>query len=126
MFEDADKFLKIAVGLGILAAGLGVGYHYGIYIPQHEREQIAAAKESREAAEESRIERAASAKAAYDICLGNASSEYITNWDGDCAVNGANKKTAGCTLNTGRAEKWNKNLKEANAICADIYKTQIR
>ena len=119
MFEDADKFLKIAAGIGILAAGLGVGYHYGIYIPQHEQEQIAAA-------EESRIERAASAKAAYDICLGNASSEYITNWDGDCALNGANKKTAGCALATGRAEKWNKNLKEANATCADIYKTQIR
>lgn len=119
MFEDADKFLKIAVGLGILAAGLGVGYHYGIYIPQHEREQIAAA-------EESRIERATSAKDAYDICLGKASSEYITNWDGDCALNGVNKKTAGCSLADGRAEKWNKNLKEANATCADIYKTQIR
>ncbi len=28
MFEDADKFMKIAVGLGILAAVLGVSYHY--------------------------------------------------------------------------------------------------
>ncbi len=29
MFDYADKFLKIAVGLGVLAAGAGVGYHYG-------------------------------------------------------------------------------------------------
>lgn len=29
MSDYADKFLKIAVGLGVLAAGVGVGYHYG-------------------------------------------------------------------------------------------------
>jgi hypothetical protein len=29
MLDYADKFLKIAVGLGVLAAGAGVGYHYG-------------------------------------------------------------------------------------------------
>ena len=40
MLDDADKFLKIAVGLDILSAGAGVGYHYGIYIPEMEREKI--------------------------------------------------------------------------------------
>lgn len=119
MFEDADKFLKIAVGLGILAAGFGVGYHYGIYVPLHEREKIAAA-------EESRIERAASAKAAYDECLMNAASAYNAGWDADCKINGADKKSAGCSLPSYKAERWNKDLKEAKTTCLDIYKTQLR
>ena len=116
MFEDADKFLKIAVGLGILAAGLGVGYHFAIYIPQHEREQIAAA-------EESRIERAASAKAAYDECRMNAASAYDAGWDADCKIS---KKSAGCSLPSYKAERWNKYLKEERTTCLDIYKTQLR
>lgn len=37
MFDDADKFLKIAVGLGVLAAGGGVGYHYVVRTEQAEQ-----------------------------------------------------------------------------------------
>ena len=33
---DADKFLKVAVGLGVLTARVGVGYQYDIYPPQWE------------------------------------------------------------------------------------------
>jgi hypothetical protein len=32
-YKDARKFLIVALGIGLLAAGAGLGYYYGIYLP---------------------------------------------------------------------------------------------
>ena len=126
MFEDADKFLKIAVGLGILAAGFGVGYHYGIYVPQHEREQIAAAEQSKIETAASAKAAAASAKVDYDECVSNAYSAYRNGWNSDCKLSGMDKKSDGCSLPAYQLERWNKYLEDEKANCLDIYKTQLR
>ena len=140
MFEDADKFLKIAVGLGILAAGLGVGYHFAIYIPQHEREKIAAdekrerekiaADEKREreraaAAEKTERDKQNSAKTEFEICKSNAWSDYKINWDAGCKINGINKQSPGCSLPGWLADKKNKSLQDAENACLEIYKAKI-
>ena len=119
MFEDADQFLKIAVGLGILAAGLGVSYHYAIYIPNRDLRQT-------EAAEQNRILKKDLAKDDYDACLSQASYDYMINWNGDCKINGVDKKSAGCTLPNYIASRWNKELKDSNSICTEIYKIELK
>jgi hypothetical protein len=140
MFEDADKFLKIAVGLGILAAGLGVGYHYAIYIPQHESDRIAAeerrerekiaADEKREregaaAAEKAERDKLNSAKSEYEICKSNAWSDYQTNWDSKCKLNGINKQSPGCSLPDWLANETNEFRQNAENACLEIYKAKI-
>jgi hypothetical protein len=137
MFEDADKFLKIAVGLGILAAGLGVGYHYAIYIPEHDRLQAEAIEKSRiekekhereqmAAAEKSRIDKEASAKSDYDQCLSSSYSQYNGNWNSSCKISGMDKQTAGCTLPMWLKDKLDNSLHDAENTCAEILKTQLR
>jgi hypothetical protein len=140
MFEDADKFLKIAAGLGILAAGLGVGYHYAIYIPQHERERIAAdekrereriaADEKRErdriaAAEKAEKDKQISAKSEFAICKSSAWSDYKINWDAACKINGMDKQSPGCSLPSWMADKQNQSLHDAENMCLEIYKEKI-
>lgn len=141
MFEDADKFLKIAVGLGVLAAGFGVGYHYAIYIPQHESERIAAeerrerekiaANEKRErekiaATEKAEKDKQISAKSEFDICKANAWADYKANWAAACKINGANNQSPECSLPTWLADKKNSDHQDDENICLEIYKSKMK
>ena len=40
MFANTNKIFKIAFGLLMLAPILGIGFYYGVFIPQIEREKI--------------------------------------------------------------------------------------
>ena len=62
MGESAGGFFKGAVGIGVLAAGLGVGYYFGIYLPNRDQAQGAVVAE----------------------CLKSVSEQYSKDWENAC------------------------------------------
>jgi hypothetical protein len=118
MFDDADKFLKIAVGLGVLAAGAGIGYHYAVYLPKTEQQKIerAAQKEAQMVAEKE----AKSAK--YESCTTRALGSFLSGWEKSCKQLGKGKD---CSLPIGLAESWEETLKTDKQACLDEFKSGI-
>lgn len=125
MVFDADKFLKIAVGLGILMAGSGVGYHFGVYLPQTERMKVERSdrlsRERQEFADAKEMER----KDRYDSCLQEAGDSYNAGWAGDCKVNGGNNRSARCSLPSDNADRWEKMHKSDQKKCLDEFKLGV-
>jgi hypothetical protein len=75
-----EKLLKVAVILGALLAGVGVFYHYVIFLPSVERQKIERAEtEKREAANQE-----ASRQRFYEACKKDARSNYSANWAAAC------------------------------------------
>lgn len=92
MLNRAGDILKLAVALAVLMAGGGVGYYYGIFLPNHARVQEqgsqASAEEERRsayasaAAEQARRQQAAQVE--YEDCLNFAELDYKNRWATSC------------------------------------------
>lgn len=95
MLDRAEAILKLCAALGLLIAGSGVGYYYGIFLPNHaevqaerRRSEAAAAEqarrdaEARVLAEQSRRQQAA--KVEYQDCLNFAELDYKNRWAASC------------------------------------------
>jgi hypothetical protein len=125
MVFDADKFLKVAVGIGILMAGLGVGYHFGIHLPQTERMKVERAdrlsRERQEFAAAKELER----KERYDSCLQEAEASYHASWASDCKINGGNNKSARCSLPSDNADRWEKIHEAEQKKCLDEFRLGV-
>ena len=121
MFEYAEKFLKISVGLGILAAGAGIGYHYGIYLPQIEREKIAKAEQSEINLSSQRRE----ARENYSICVSVSEELYLTEWSDNCKLSGVDSKKSKCSLPASISNNINGTLEERKSRCLEIFKAEI-
>jgi hypothetical protein len=125
MAFDADKFLKVAVGVGVLMAGSGVGYHFGVYLPQIERMKVErsdrVARERQELADSKERER----KARYDSCLQEAIDAYETNWSNACKINGLNNKSADCSLPRDSADRLEKFRKSDEESCLEEFKLGV-
>lgn len=75
-----EKLVKFGVVLGALLAGLGVFYHYVIFLPSVERQKVKQEEaEKREAASKE-----ASRQIFYETCKKNANSNYSANWASAC------------------------------------------
>lgn len=75
-----EKLVKVAVVLGALLAGVGVFYHYVIFLPGVERQKAERAEvEKRDAAN-----REASRQIFYEACKKDASINYSANWAAAC------------------------------------------
>lgn len=122
MFDDADKFLKIAVGLGVLAAGAGIGYHYGVYIPQIEREKIERVAQAARDRQDAVLKRETKRKERYDTCLGEASSAYLADWESACKLAGKGKE---CSLVIPTADRLGKRFDAAKQMCLEEFKSGI-
>lgn len=118
MFDDADKFLKIAVGLGVLAAGTGVGYHFGIYLPKIEQEKIERANQK----EAQIVREKATKRAKYESCTSIASSSFLSGWEKSCKRLGKGKD---CSLPIDLAESWEETLTRDKKRCLDEYRSDI-
>lgn len=132
MFDNADKFLKIAVGLGVLAAGGGVGYHYGVFIPEIEREKIAkveqAQREKQEQSlkqQESMLRQGEARKGRYEACVADAFVTYQLYWKQECEINGVNNKGKTCQLPQYSADTVNQFLKGDKQRCLDEFKLGV-
>jgi hypothetical protein len=132
MLDGADRFLKIAVGLGILSAGVGVGYHYGIYIPEMEREKIS--REEQRIAKTQQAERdkqnrliaqKQEAKSNYSSCISASEDVYDGEWIDNCKINGVNNKGKNCTLPSALADTLSKRMIERKNRCLEILKEEI-
>lgn len=129
MFDDADRFLKIAVGLGVLAAGGGVGYHYGINLPEIERQKIERADQAERDRRQSALEiknelfqKENKRKRRYEACLADASINYVDSWNSACKLDGKGKE---CSLLVSSAERLNKRVASAKQVCLEEYKSGI-
>lgn len=118
MSEDGNRFLKIAVGCGVLAAGLGVGSYYGVYVPQLEREKL-------ENAEKSRIAQRKEAKDNYRECTENSGVIYLQDWASNCSLVGIGSKKPGCSLPATRANELNKDDENRRQTCLEILKAEM-
>ena len=75
-----EKLVKVAVILGALLAGIGVFYHYVVFLPSVERQKIESAEnEKRETAKQE-----ASRQMFYEACKRDASNNYLANWAVAC------------------------------------------
>ena len=140
MFDDADKFLKIAVGLGVLAAGGGIGYHYGFYLPELERQKIERAEQAKNAESErlaKMVERAAQAKRAeqakllaqvaekkadYRSCRLDEMTFYTERWNRECKAVGRGKD---CLLPSTTADRLTATYDAGQKRCLDESKLGI-
>ncbi len=132
MLEGADKFLKIAVGLGILSAGAGVGFHYGIYIPEMEREKIS--REEQRTAKAQQVEsqkqnrliaQKREAKINYNSCISDSEDAYKGDWIENCKTSGISNKGENCTLPIALADTLSKNMNERKNRCLDIFTEEL-
>ncbi len=86
-----DKYLKIAIILSSLLAGVGIFYHYVIYLPGIERQKIEKSeREQKEAAEKAKqkqeedVAREYEVKVRYEQCIADARRNYEANWTTAC------------------------------------------
>ena len=140
MLDDADKFLKIAVGLGVLAAGGGIGYHYGFYLPELERQKTERAEQAKNAESErlaEMVERAAQAKrveqaqlslevgekkARYMSCRLDEMTFYADRWKRECKAVGRGKD---CLLPSTTADRLTATYDAGQKRCLDESKLGI-
>lgn len=129
MLDEADKFLKITVGLGVLLAGAGIGYHHAIYLPGVEQQKIdmereKIKKQEREKQEEQ--ERAAreesQKKLRYNICLDYARSNYDTHWKNNCK---RIKEGKACALPLRLADSLNNEYDKDKKRCLEELKSGV-
>jgi len=132
MLDGADRFLKIAVGLGILSAGVGVGYHYGIYIPEMEREKIsreeqiiAKAQQAERETQSRLIAQKQEAKSNYRSCISVSEDVYNGDWTENCKTSGISNKGINCTLPSALADTLSKSMNERKNRCLEIFKEEI-
>ena len=132
MLDGADKFLKIAVGLGILSAGAGVGYHYGIYIPEMEREKIsreeqriAKAQQAETDKQNRLIAQKQEAKSNYQSCISASEDVYEGDWAGNCKTSGVSNKGKNCTLPSSLADTLSKSMDDRKNRCLEIFKEEL-
>jgi hypothetical protein len=132
MLDGADRFLKIAVGLGILSAGVGVGYHYGIYIPEMEREKIsreeqiiAKAQQAERETQSRLIAQKQEAKSNYRSCISASEDVYNGDWIENCKTSGISNKGKNCTLPSALADTLSKSMNERKNRCLEIFKEEI-
>ena len=132
MLEGADKFLKIAVGLGILSAGAGVGFHYGIYIPEMEREKIS--REEQRTAKAQQVEsqkqnrliaQKQEAKINYNSCISASEDVYEGDWAENCKASGVSNKGKNCSLPSSLAGTLSKRSDERKSRCLEILKEEL-
>jgi hypothetical protein len=62
MSESTTDWSKGAIAIGVLAAGLGVGYYYGLYLPNRDQSREAATRE----------------------CLKAVMEQYTIDWESNC------------------------------------------
>ena len=62
MGDSTGAWFRGAIGIGVLAAGLGVGYYFGIYLPNRDQTR----------------------GAAVATCLKGAVDQYSADWESQC------------------------------------------
>jgi len=62
MGDSNGMWFKGAIGIGVLAAGLGVGFYFGIYLPSRDQARGAAVTECKKAVDD----------------------QYTKDWEGSC------------------------------------------
>jgi hypothetical protein len=97
MAVQADTVLKLSLAAGVLLAGAGVGYYFGIFLPaqaihetldtgtkrQIENTDHTADLERARLAEEQRRE---ASQQRYQACMSTADTAYRTRWASGCRV----------------------------------------
>jgi hypothetical protein len=77
---EMDKYLKWALITMSLMIGVGIFYHYVIYLPGIEKVKVEKAQEEKRKAEEKERQ----ARSNYQNCLANARQNYEANWAQAC------------------------------------------
>ena len=82
-----DKMIRLAVIVAVLLAGVGVFYHYVIFLPSVEQKKAEAEqkKADLEQSEKQKIaEKESARKVAYNSCVVAAATDYESNWATAC------------------------------------------
>jgi hypothetical protein len=92
-----DRFLKVAIGLGVFLAGGGAFYHYAVYLPGLD----------------------SSRRDNYEACVQLAGENYQQQWAALCKTFANNKKDAkpDCTLPNFAADRVNAAYSERRDQC---------
>lgn len=93
-----DKFVKLAIIVGVLLAGVGVFYHFVIYLPELDQKKDERAAQEKRAVEfqQEQLKREAADReqirqATYQECLQGRRANYETNWASACKINAASR-----------------------------------
>ena len=110
----SDDILKLSVAVAALAGGLGMAYHYAIYLPGKDqaeatrRNLIDLEKQNSVSAQKAADDKRVQARnASYRICLSNALGSYSARWNSTCRDNSARtaKLRSDCVV-TGSDSTW--------------------
>lgn len=155
MLDRADAILKLALAAAALIVCSGVGYYYGLFLPQ----QAAAAAQQqavdqREKAEASKAAADQKAKArqeaedTYNACLSAAQIDYSNRWDNSCKTNHDRMLKLkseclqtmsadfcqsydvppdhDCTLPNAVSDSYDASLQQSKQLCLDTFKEAQR
>ena len=88
---DADAVLKLSLAAAAIVAGSGVGYYYGIFLPDQAREAqarvsaaTAAEAEAQQKAVRDRVRAEQGRQQAYQDCVSMAELDYRNRWNTSC------------------------------------------
>jgi hypothetical protein len=82
---NSDSFLKISAGSALLLAGLGIFYHFAIFLPNDEKEKSRKADIEQNIKIQKEIDRQVS----YSNCISDAEQDYHASWNERCEFNKA-------------------------------------
>ena len=148
---EIDKFTRRVIAIGALMAGVGVFYHYVIFIPGVERAKQEQLGNEKKEAELKNAEKARQ----YKFCKDSSLKVYDLNWAGACKAVAEDRKlqyenclndplvmsnqfmgkqhcrktyektdpSPECTLPSGRANRIKNDLKEAQEKCLEESKS---
>lgn len=102
MAVTPDAVLKLSLAAGVLLAGSGVGYYFGIFLPTQAIHETLNKNTSRDAGEAARLaqtERAEeqkreAAQQRYDGCLASANLAYQERWASGCRAQNQRQQAA--------------------------------
>lgn len=119
-----DNLVKISLFIIALAAA----YYLVIFIPQKNKEQIYLQKQQlqeqaniQKQKDQEQINLQNQKKQGLQDCLNLAEQHYTTNWNGDCPINGLDKKTDGCTLSVHESSRWDSMEQQEKDNCFKQY-----
>jgi hypothetical protein len=92
MGDSNGGFFKGAGAVGVLAAGLGIGYYFGLYLPERDHARSAAVAE----------------------CVNAVDEQYRQLWDDSCKQSKLGKN---CKLNVVIATTLNESRRQSEGFC---------
>ena len=109
------NLIQATMAIGILIIALSVAYYLLIFIPKNEQ----AKQEQRKLEIINQTEKEKLKKDAYNTCIKNAHTAYISEWSNNCE---GEVKESGCSMSTEKRNAFTDAYEKNKDRCVTLYK----